>query len=84
MNNLFRTIQRISNITGPKTKISDSFVGRWSVPNRNDNRNDKNINLIIDRNNSDHCGTCHIEPLPKIKSGLEDTNDNMYYLPYIM
>jgi len=82
MNNLFRIIQRISNITGPKT--SDSFVGRWSVPNRNDNRNDNNINLIIDRNNSDHCGTCHIEYVPKIKSGLEDTNDNMYYLPYIM
>jgi hypothetical protein len=82
MNNLFRTIQRISNITNIKT--SEHFVGRWSVPNRNDNRNDKNINLIIDRNNNDHCGTCHIEPLPKFNSELEDINNNMYYLPYIM
>jgi hypothetical protein len=82
MNNLFNTIKRIYNITNPK--MSNSFVGRWSIPNRKDNRNDKNINLIIDRNNYDHCGTCHISLHPKIKTEFEDTNDDMYYLPYII
>ena len=85
MSMLLRTIRKISNFTNIKS--SDSFVGRWSVPNSIDI--DKNINLIIDRNNNDHCGTCHTSNSPspsssKIKTQLEDVNDDKYYLPYIM
>lgn len=89
MSMLLRTIRKISNFTNIKS--SDSFVGRWSVPNSIDL--DKNINLIIDRNNNDHCGTCHVSSSPssapppsfsKIKTQLEDVNDDKYYLPYIM
>ncbi len=58
MNNIIRFIRDISNQFITKYNVSKQyeFIGRWALPN---NRTTDNINIIIDRNNNDHCGTCN-------------------------
>ena len=60
----------ISNLFN--TKKTGYFVGRWYVKNIGKEfnpllRNSKIINIIVDRNNEDHCGTCHQIVNNKIK-----------------
>ena len=60
------------------------FVGRWIVPNPNQNTNIV-INRIIDRNNEDHCGVCINDDKQKItidKKNIEDEEN--YYRAYFM
>jgi len=46
-----------------------------------------NINIIIDRNNEDHCGCCFVDTTQSTKqvntvNSIEVSED--YYLPYII
>lgn len=55
------------------------FVGRWSIPNTNNNII---INRIVDRNNEDHCGVCTNDEKQEILNNNEhkkiDDDDNYY------
>lgn len=58
------------------------FVGRWSIPNTKNN-----VNIIIDRNNEDHCGCCFVDTIQSTKQvntvKLVEVSED-YYLPYII
>jgi hypothetical protein len=54
--NFIKNYSILSNIKSVQN--SNIFVGRWLI-SRNSDYNQKSINIIIDRNNNDHCGTCH-------------------------
>ena len=49
-------------------------LGRWQLKN-----NDKNINLVIDYSNEDHCGTCSYYINNKHKENKEHIEDINYY-----
>jgi hypothetical protein len=52
---LFRNFSSKSISTFFPVVNQKSFVGRWSIPNKN---TDTVTNQICDRNNEDHCGGC--------------------------
>jgi hypothetical protein len=60
INNLVNNlVNKLTNNTYMSNNKDSVFVGRWIVSNSNHKYND-NINIIIDRNNEDHCGVCNI------------------------
>ena len=82
MTSLITSIRKFSTNVFSNIFISNEtkmFIGRWSTPHKNNNK--ENINIIIDRNNEDHCGCCIINKLTSIKY-IEV--DNEYYKPYFL
>ena len=94
MSNLILHIRKFSNKVISNIFITDTknnfFVGRWSIPNTgNNNHHNHNINLIIDRNNEDHCGVCetnNINNLQTIDINLNKRKEQEenYYIAFFM
>jgi hypothetical protein len=86
MSNIMMHIRKFSNTFIVDTK-NDFFVGRWTVPNNN-NQYNHNINLIIDRNNEDHCGVCSVFDVDNKSMLINDNKlkeqEENYYLAFIM
>jgi len=65
---------------------TEVFVGRWITPNSN---SQKNINIMIDRNNEDHCGVCDDKTIAnmgiknEMKNEMKNDNDE-YYRAFFM
>ena len=80
MSTLITSIRKYSTdiISNMFTSKQNMFIGRWSLPN-----NKKSINIIIDRNNEDHCGCCFVDKSISIKQKEIEVDDE-YLLPYIM
>lgn len=64
----------------PISKQKEYFAGRWSL--HNNKKNFKVINIIVDRNNEDHCGSCTRELKPS--KTFSNINNELYYLPYVL
>jgi hypothetical protein len=67
----------ISVIFTPKQ--NELFVGRWITPNSN---SQKNIDIIIDRNNEDHCGACNVNSIKN--NDIIESEDDDYYKAFFM
>jgi hypothetical protein len=71
------SINRISVIFAPKQ--NELFVGRWITPNSN---NKKNIDIMVDRNNDDHCGGCDVNSIKN--NDIIKSEDDDYYRAFFM
>ena len=60
-------------------KQNELFVGRWITPNSN---SQKNIDIIIDRNNEDHCGGCDVKPIEN--NDIIESEKDDYYKAFFM
>ena len=67
-------VNNIVNNLFNKNKTTPIPLGRWQLKN-----NDKNINLVIDYSNEDHCGTCSYYISNKHKENKEHIS---YYNEY--
>jgi len=62
-----------------------NFIGRWSIPNTKNN-----VNIIIDRNNEDHCGCCYVDIVDTTQTTKQVNTvktievEDSYYLPYFL
>jgi len=77
----FFSTKIVSNLFTPAK--SELFVGRWITPNSN---TQKYIDIMIDRNNEDHCGGCE-EASVKQNDNQETNilkNDDEYYKAFFM
>ena len=72
----------VSNLFVPAK--SELFVGRWITPNSN---SQKNIDIMIDRNNEDHCGVCDDKSVKyndTKETNILTNDDEDYYRAYFM
>lgn len=61
------------------SKQNELFVGRWITPNSN---SQKNIDIMIDRNNEDHCGACEVTSIKN--NNIIELEDDEYYKAFFM
>ena len=86
MNNIRNFYKKMIPNIFLSNKQDNIFVGRWIIPNNNNNYSD-NINLIIDRNNEDHCGACDTKHIYNFEINNNDNKNKeleKYYQTFIM
>jgi hypothetical protein len=79
----FLSTKIVSSLFSPSKP--ELFVGRWITPTSNSK---KNIDIMIDRNNEDHCGGCDEKTIDTVfvqeKQVFVKKDDEDYYRAFFL